>query len=150
MLTTFNSRERGDIQEDMRTGLYPMVADVLHTGHVAAIEEAKSKCGWLIVALNCRPDGKEPIQTVYERYMQLRAVRWVDSIVPYEGQDDLRSLITSLDFDIYFLGEDYCVRAWDHRDLLEVLGKEVVYLSRKHNFSSSELRRRLYEKGIVK
>ena len=125
-----------------KIGLYPMVGDILHAGHVTAIEEAKSKCGWLIVALNCRPDGKEPIQSVYERYMQLRAVKWIDRIVPYEGQDDLGSLITSLDFDIYFLGEDYRGKPWDYKNKLERLGKEIVYLNRKHRLSSTELKLR--------
>lgn len=56
-------------------GFYPMAADVLHAGHVIAIEEAASQCDYLIIGLNCTPDGKNPIQSIYERYMQLRAVK---------------------------------------------------------------------------
>ena len=126
----------------MKIGLYPMVGDILHAGHVTAIEEAKSKCDYLIVALNCRPDGKEPLQTVYERYMQLRAVKWIDEIIPYEGEDDLRSLVASLEFDVYFLGDDYRCRTWGCKDILEALNKEIGYLKRRHGFSSSELKNR--------
>ena len=52
-----------------------MAADILHVGHLLAIEEAKSNCDYLIVGLNCTPDGKSPIQSIYERFMQLRAVK---------------------------------------------------------------------------
>ena len=34
----------------MKVGVYPMVADVLHAGHLLAIEEAKKHCDYLIVA----------------------------------------------------------------------------------------------------
>ena len=52
-----------------------MAADILHVGHLLAIEEAKRNCDYLIVGLNCIPDGKNPVQSIYERYMQLRAVK---------------------------------------------------------------------------
>ena len=59
----------------MIVGFYPMAADILHVGHLLAIEEAKRNCDYLIVGLNCIPDGKNPVQSIYERYMQLRAVK---------------------------------------------------------------------------
>ena len=37
----------------MITGLYPIVGDVLHAGHMLAMEEAKNNCDRLVVALNC-------------------------------------------------------------------------------------------------
>lgn len=38
-----------------------MCADILHVGHILALEEAKKHCDILIVALNTHPDGKTPI-----------------------------------------------------------------------------------------
>ena len=120
-----------------------MVADVLHTGHVLAIEEAKSRCDKLIVALHCYPPDKSPVQSVYERYMQLRAVKWIDEIIPYEDPNDLDELLKSLEYDVYFLGEDYIGRRWDGAAVLKVYGKEVEYLKRQHKYSSSELKERI-------
>ena len=91
----------------MKIGLYPMVADILHTGHLVAIEEAKKHCDYLIVGLHCNPVYKSPVQSIYERYMQLRAVKWIDEIIPYQNIDDVRLLLSSLNYDVYFLGEDY-------------------------------------------
>ena len=84
-----------------------MAADILHAGHMLAIEEAKQNCDYLIVALNCVPDGKLPVQSIYERFMQLRAVKWIDEIIPYQGKKDLELIASTLDYNIRFVGEDY-------------------------------------------
>lgn len=127
----------------MKIGLYPMVADVLHTGHLVAIEEARKHCDRLIVALHCCPVYKKPVQTIYERYMQLRAVKWVDEIIPYTDVNDVRTLLSSLDYDIYFLGEDYKNREWEGSDILKLLNKEIYFLPRQHTLSSTQLKDRI-------
>ena len=132
----------------MKIGLYPMVADVLHTGHMLAIEEAKKHCDYLIVALHCCPNYKTPVQTIYERFIQLRAVKWVDEVIPYQDKEDAATLIQSFNFDIYFLGEDYKDKEFENSDLLKALKKEVFYLPRNHNFSSTNLKIRVVDKEM--
>ena len=132
----------------MKIGLYPMVADVLHTGHMLAIEEAKKHCDYLIIALHCCPNYKTPVQTIYERFIQLRAVKWVDEIIPYQDKNDAATLIQSFNFDIYFLGEDYKDKEFENSDLLKYLKKEVFYLPRNHNFSSTNLKIRVVDKEM--
>ena len=121
----------------MKIGLYPMVADVLHTGHIVALEEAKKHCDYLIVGLHCCPNYKEPVQSIYERYMQLRAVKYVDEVIPYYDINDAKNMILSLDYDIYFLGEDHEGKKWENDEVVKKLGKEIYYTSRKHPFSST-------------
>lgn len=132
----------------MRVGLYPMVADVLHTGHILAIEEAKQNCDYLIVALHCCPDYKSPVQSIYERFMQLRAIKWIDEVIPYENKEDAKLIIESFNFDVYFLGEDYKNRDFENKDVVQEMGKEIFYLSRKHNFSSTNLKIRIVDKEM--
>lgn len=48
----------------MTIGLFPMCADILHVGHIAALREAKEHCDFLIVALNTKPDNKTPVESV--------------------------------------------------------------------------------------
>lgn len=127
----------------MIIGFYPMVADILHTGHLIAIEEAKTNCDYLIVGLNCTPDHKTPVQSVYERYMQLRAVKWVDEIIPYQGKKDLELIAASLKYDIRFLGQDYIGKEWDGKEIEEKLNKQIYFLHRQHSFSSTELKQRI-------
>ena len=121
----------------MKIGLYPMVADVLHTGHIVALSEAKKHCDYLIVGLHCCPNYKQPVQSIYERFMQLRAIKYVDEVIPYYDINDAKNMILSLDYDIYFLGEDHEGKRWENDEVVKSLGKEIYYISRKHPFSST-------------
>lgn len=132
----------------MKVGVYPMVADVLHAGHLLAIEEAKKHCDYLIVALHCCPNYKSTVQSIYERFMQLRAVKWVDEVIPYEDVNDAATLLQSLDYDVYFLGEDYKGRDWENSDLIKSMNKEIFFLQRKHSFSSTNLKIRIVDKEM--
>lgn len=126
--------------EKMKIGFFPMVADILHSGHIIALEEAKKHCDFLIVGLHCKPTYKNPQQSIYERFMQLRAVKWVDEVIPYENSEKDKDIFVSLDYDVYFLGEDHKTDEWEMRDEIENMEKEIVYLKRKHNYSSSKIK----------
>lgn len=124
----------------MKIGFFPMVADILHSGHVLSIEEAKKHCDYLIIGLHCNPNYKTPQQSIYQRFMQIRAVKWVDEVVPYENTDRDADAFLSLDYDVYFLGEDHRGTKWESQDAVEGQGKEIVYLKRKHHYSSSRIK----------
>lgn len=124
----------------MKIGFFPMVADILHSGHVLSLEEAKKHCDFLIVGLHCAPSYKSPQQSIYERYMQLRAVKWVDEVIPYESVERDGDIFVSLDYDVYFLGEDHKNEDWEFKDKIEALDKEIIYLQRKHSYSSRKIK----------
>lgn len=130
----------------MKIGFYPGVFDILHTGHLLAIQEAKKNCDYLIVGLHCCPNYKEPIQTIYERFVQLDSCKYVDKVIPYYDLNDCKNIIQSLDFDVYFLGEDHRDKHWENDDIVRNAGKEIFFLSRKHCFSSSYVKERVLEK----
>ena len=116
--------------------------DLLHAGHIVMLEEAKSNCDYLIVGLQTDPtidrnEKNKPIQSVYERYVQLNAVKYVDEIIPYDTEQSLLDLLQSQDIDIRFVGEEYRNSKLTGRDLIE-----LHYTSRRHSFSSSSLRER--------
>ena len=127
----------------MKVGFYPMVADILHIGHVLAIEEAKKNCDYLIVGLYCHPKTKHPVQSIYERYMQLRSVRWVDEVIPYENEEDVRNMISSLTFDVYFVGQDHYGNDWEGKDILQSMDKEIYYIKRNHPYSSTYFKKKM-------
>lgn len=127
----------------MKIGFYPLVGDLLHAGHILALEEAKANCDYLIVGLNCAPENKKPIQSIYERFIQLRAVKYIDEIIPYQGKKDLELLASSLDYSIRFLGDDYRNKDWDGKEIETHLNKTPYYLHRQHCLSSTELKDRI-------
>lgn len=127
----------------MTIGFYPICGDVLHAGHILAIQEAKCNCDYLIVGLNVKPGNKTPVQSVAERWIQLSAVRWVDSIIPYEGKKDCEFLCKALNYQVRFVGEDYLGKDWDGKREEQERCIKVHYLRREHNLSSTELKERL-------
>jgi glycerol-3-phosphate cytidylyltransferase len=76
------------------------------------LEEAKQHCDYLIVGLQTdptidRPEKNKPVQSVYERYTQLKGCKYVDEIIPYSTEEDLLNLLTSVNYDVRILGEEY-------------------------------------------
>ena len=117
--------------------------DLLHAGHIVMLQEAKSNCDYLIVGLQTDPtidrnEKNKPIQSVYERFVQLNAVKYVDEIIPYDTEQSLLDLLQSQNIDIRFVGEEYRDSKLTGRDLIE-----LHYTSRRHSFSSSSLRERV-------
>ncbi len=130
---------------DKVIGFFPMVGDLLHPGHLLAIEEAKSHCDYLIVGLNCSPMNKSPIESIYERFMRLRAVRFVDEIIPYNGKKDLELLADTFNYQIRFLGADYKNKDWDGKHNEEKRNIIPFFLTRVHDLSSTSLKERIVE-----
>ena len=57
--------------------------DLFHAGHVLMLKEAKDQCDYLIVGLQTdptldRPEKMKPIQSVYERFVQVTACKYMD------------------------------------------------------------------------
>jgi len=120
--------------------------DVLHAGHIAMLAEARSKCDFLIVGLltdptHDRSDSKEaPIQSIFERWMQVQAVEYVDMIVPFDNEKDLEDMLLTLLPNIRIVGEEYEGTKHTGWDIKEI---EIYYNKRRHTFSSRELKDRI-------
>ena len=119
-----------------------------HAGHIAMLEEAKRHCDHLIVALQTDPtlDRKEknsPVESVSERYLKLKACKYVDEIIPYQTEADLLNILQTQNVNIRFLGEEYSGKQFTGLDYCHENSIEIHFNSRKHPFSSSELRRRV-------
>ena len=130
--------------------------DLLHAGHILMLAEAKQICHYLIVALQTdptidRPDVKnKPVQSIVERYVQLSAVKFVDEIVVYETEKDLEDMLMFLPITHRIIGEEYRDKEFTGKNICEDRGIKIVYNSRKHRFSSSELRKRTSERELNK
>lgn len=122
--------------------------DLLHAGHIKMLEEAKQHCDFLICALQTdptidRPEKNQPIQSIVERWVQLDACKYVDQIVPYATEKDLEDIFLSFDLDVRIIGEEYREKYFTARDICETKGIEIIYNSRLHGWSSTNLRKRL-------
>ena len=129
----------------MKVGITFSAFDLFHAGHVKMLEEAKRLCDYLIVGLQTdpsidRPEKNKPTQTVVERYIQLKACRFVDEIIPYNTEADVEDILRSFTIDVRILGEEYQDRDFTGRTYCEEKGIVLYYNKRDHRFSSSSLR----------
>lgn len=117
--------------------------DLLHAGHCLYLEEAKSVCDHLIAGLQedpsiDRPSKNKPIQSLEERYIQLKSTRYIDEIIVYKTEKDLEDLLEKIKPDIRILGSD----AKGKYITGEKHCKSLYFHNRNHQWSSSDLRKR--------
>jgi glycerol-3-phosphate cytidylyltransferase len=137
-------------KQGLRIGCVFSQFDLLHAGHVAMLAEAKNHCDYLIAGLQNdasvdRPQKNCPVQSIVERQIQLSAVTFVDEIVVYNTEKDLEDLLLTLPVNVRILGIEYADKDFTGKQICMQRGIEIVYNSRAHSFSSSSLRKRVYE-----
>jgi glycerol-3-phosphate cytidylyltransferase len=110
----------------------------------------KELCDYLKVALQVDPSidrpgiKNKPSQSIYERYTQLQACKYVDEILIYDTEADLMNLIQTQTMHIRFLSEEYLNRDFTGKQYCMNNGIELHYHKRQHTFSSTELRNRIF------
>lgn len=134
----------------MRVGFTASTFDLLHAGHVQMLREAKEQCDYLICGLQVDPsvdraEKNRPIQTIVERYTQLKAVSYVDEIIPYATEEDLKDILSMYHIDVRILGEEYRDKEFTGKDICRKRDIQLYFNKREHRFSSSDLRRRVCE-----
>jgi glycerol-3-phosphate cytidylyltransferase len=130
----------------MRTGFTCSTFDLFHAGHVMMLREAKEQCDYLIVGLQTdptidRPNKNKPVQTVFERFVQLQACTFVDEVIPYSTESELLDILQSFPIDVRIIGEEYK----DQQFTGDYLDMEYYYNERRHSFSTTELRQRVVD-----
>ena len=134
----------------MKIGFTASAFDLLHTGHVIMLQEAKQQCDYLICALQMDPsvdrsEKNAPVQTIVERYTQLKGVKYVDEIIPYGTEKDLEDILTMYHIDVRILGEEYRDKDFTGKDICRKREIDLYFNKRDHRFSTSDLRKRVCE-----
>ncbi len=124
--------------------------DLFHAGHIMMLKEAKSVCDYLIVGLQTDPtidrsEKNKPVQSVFERFVQLQACKYVDEVVVYETEKDLLDILKSYPINVRVLGKEYEDKEFTGKDLDYI---QIYYNERKHSFSTTELRKRVINKYL--
>ena len=136
----------------MKVGFTCSTFDLLHAGHILMLKEAKQKCDYLLVALQTnpnadRPEKSKPIQSIYERYTQLKAVKYIDEIVLYDNEEDLLNVLKTTNINIRIIGSDYIDKDFTGKQYCIQNNIEIFYHNRGHNYSTTGLRRKLKEEN---
>jgi glycerol-3-phosphate cytidylyltransferase len=135
----------------MRVGFTCSTFDLLHAGHIQMLREAKEQCDYLIVGLQTDPtidraEKNKPIQTLVERYTQLKAVGYVDEIIPYQSEQDLEDILSMYHIDVRVLGVEYKDKEFTGKSICQSRSIDLYFNKRDHRFSTTDLRKRVCER----
>ena len=134
---------------ETRTGFVASAFDIMHAGYTLMLKECRDNCDYLVVALHGNPAGERhqkntPILSLHERFLVLKSIRYIDEIAVYKKESDLKNLLKFYKPDVRFLGSDY-----KEGSLLKITGyalcRNIHYIDRFHDYSSSDLRKRIYK-----
>tara|TARA_S200000501_G_scaffold348151_1_gene363110 strand:- start:492 stop:908 length:417 start_codon:yes stop_codon:yes gene_type:complete len=124
--------------------------DLLHAGHILMLKDAKKQCNYLIVGLQTDPtidrpkEKNKPIQSLEERRIQLEAVKYIDEIITYNTEEDLYNILKDIKPNVRILGHDYLNKNFTGDDL----DIKIYYHKRDHNYSSTNLRKKINQKSL--
>jgi len=127
-----------------KTGVIAGNFDVIHPGYIHLFNECKEFCTELVILLHEdpsieRPEKLKPILNLDERKMILSSLTQVDQIIPYKLEVDLYQLLSNLDIDIRFLGDDYKSKPFTGDDL----NIPIHFLDRSHGWSTTRFKNKI-------
>ena len=117
--------------------------DVLHYGHIHLFQHAKNLYPNTIVRVGLDTDERirqmkgstRPINTLSHRTKFLQSIRYIDEVVTFATDDELREQIRVFNPHIMVIGDDYRERT--------IIGEEyiprVVYVERYGGLSSTKI-----------
>lgn len=127
------------------TGVY----DMFHIGHLNILKRAKEQCEYLIVGVSTDEvvqtyKHKTPIVPFEERIEIVKAIRYVDEVVPQTSMNKIEAW-EKIHFDAMFHGDD-----WKGSNMyneverqLEARGVHMVFLPHTNGTSSTILSEKL-------
>lgn len=132
------------------------VFDLLHTGHLFYLQQARALGDALFIALNSDDSVRalkgppRPVQTEQQRAYALGALACVDAIVVFRARR-LTAEIRALRPDVYCKAGDYTLEKLDaeERRALEEVGAEIRFLPFLPGFSTTELIARIGRAAAV-
>jgi len=122
--------------------------DILHEGHVELLNEARSHCDRLIVAINSDASVRRlkgaarPIQSERARTRIIAALAFVDAVITFDAPTPIE-LIADLLPNVLIKGADYKVEEVIGRDVVEANGGRVVLVPLVPDSSTTRIVRKV-------
>jgi len=119
----------------------------MHAGHVLMLQECRENCDYLVVGLQIDPsydriEKNRPVMSIVER--QVLLAPYCDRIMVYHTEKDLMDILMITPIDVRFVGTEYQSVDFTGKQYCLDQGMEIYYNRRDHDWSTSELRERVY------
>jgi rfaE bifunctional protein nucleotidyltransferase chain/domain len=124
--------------------------DVLHPGHVALLNTARSYGDWLVVAIDTDRRVKElkgeqrPINNQTDRKIMLSNLKAVDFVVFFDSTEELIKLMELYKPEVYVKGSDW---KHDKGSTAEQYCKQVIYYDRVGDYSTTNTIQDIISRG---
>ena len=124
--------------------------DVLHPGHIALLNTARSYGDYLIVAIDTDRRVKElkgeqrPINNQNDRRIMLANLKAVDIVEIFDSKEELIMLMERYKPDVYVKGSDW---KHDSKSTAHQYCKEVIYYDRIEEYSSTKIMQSIIDRG---
>ena len=129
----------------MRVRVYAyVVADLLHLGHLRALQQAKSLGDYLIVGVltdeAIMEKKTKPAMSFDERFDLVRSLKWVDVVVPQHTYSPLKT--------VKELKPDILIESSDHKEqpankFMQTIGGRVLIMPYYPNHSSAKIKNKI-------
>lgn len=127
------------MNEKTKIGVMPGGFNLVHAGHIEAFKHAKKYCDKLVTIIvrdQSVKGHKAYTESIEDRFMKLQAIKYIDEVIPCESESNLLELLKLLDYDVYFLSEEY--REAGFEDGKKIIGEDrLVYVPRRHSWSTT-------------
>jgi D-beta-D-heptose 7-phosphate kinase / D-beta-D-heptose 1-phosphate adenosyltransferase len=144
--------------QGLKVGFTNGCFDIVHKGHVNYLEQARSNCDRLVLALNSDASVKilkgptRPINDEEARAAVMGSLSSVDLVVLFgatkAGEDNTPcALIGQLRPDIFFKGGDYTIDQLPEAKIVQSYGGEVAIMGLENGFSTTNIIAKSAAKG---
>lgn len=138
-----------------KIGFVASTFDIMHPGYSLMLKECRDNCDYLVVGLHENPvwerqEKNSPILSLNERFLVLKSISYIDEIAPYKNESELTNLLSFYNPDIRFLGSDYNTPEMKNKITGRFLCRNIYYINRWHDYSSSGIRAKIYESEVYK
>lgn len=125
------------------------VFDLFHIGHLNLLRAAKEQCEYLFVGVSTDEcvksyKHKTPIIPFEQRMSIVKAIRYVDEVVPQTSMDKMKAW-ENIRFDVLFHGSD-----WENSEMYNEIvkkfaevGVDVVFLPHTDGVSSTDISKKI-------
>ena len=123
--------------------------DVLHPGHIALLNTARSYGDYLIVAIDTDRRVKElkgdqrPINCQEDRSIMLTNLKAVDIVEFFDSTEELIEIMEMYKPDVYVKGSDW---KHDKGSTAEQYCKQVIYYDRVGDYSTTNIIQRIADR----
>ena len=136
-------------EKKYKVGYTTGVFDMFHIGHLNILRRAKEQCEYLIVGVSTDElvqtyKHKTTIIPFFERIEIVKAIRYVDCVIPQETMDKAEAW-EKLKFDVIFHGDDWKGSSMydEIEKKMKSLGVDMVFLPHTQGTSSTMLANKL-------